>query len=559
MVEVNPVDLVKGETEVTLTFKTTLSADPTGVWTVGGAQFDLDSIKNYNDIVAAASNSNEVATLAALKKAGLTNIKDGNITEYVTAINASTTKEKLADIQVIVNKTNETSVTTEEAAAAVKAVNEATNQVQLLAALQNKAFARVNADWIVAYNTSITTAKATPANTDTVAEIQDLIDAVNNTTITTANTAANSVAKQNAVTVLIKNYTADDVAPATTKADAIKASEVKSAVFGVKEATTAASVYNALVKLAELDSTILPDTSLNANLKAEYLTAKTAYNFSTVTTDAVKTTIVEAADTAAANAALTAIDSITSTTETADVKVKLQKLANVTSHLGNSKFDMSKVVDSRLVDYRTALAGLTTPSKSDVEAAIASVNAQANEAKNLATIKATSATVVQVRDALTELAAGVTANPTTTAYLNASSQVKLEIAQFVMDNRSDLAATLTVDLVTADEATPSYANAVIEAAQAAQVAKVGQFNAIGKLADATNSITKNKLDTYAYAPYVALTASQKVAVAEEINKLTKPTSATNSTLVALDFSGADAVSTLAQANAYIDAAISKVK
>ena len=359
VVEVNPVNLVKGETEVTLTFKTTLSADPTGVWTVGGAQFDLDAIKNYEDIVAAASNSNEVATLAALKKAGLTNIKDGNITAYVTAINASTTKEKLADIQVIVDKINETSVTAEEAAAAVKAVNEATNQVQLLAALQNKAFVRVNADWIVDYNTSITTAKTNPANTDTVAEIQALIDAKNNSAITNANNDANTVAKQNAVTVLIKKYTADDVAPATTKADAIKASEVKSAVFGVKEATTAASVYNALVKLAELDRTNLPTTSLNANLKAEYLTAKTAYNFSTVTTDAVKTNIVDAADTAAVNAALTAIDGITSTTETADVKAKLQKLANVTSHLGNNKFDVSKVVDSRLVDYRTALAALT--------------------------------------------------------------------------------------------------------------------------------------------------------------------------------------------------------
>ena len=143
--------------------------------------------------------------------------------------------------------------------------------------------------------------------------------------------------------------------------------------------------------------------------------------------------------------------------------------------------------------------------------------------------------------------------------MNASSQVKLEIAQFVIDNRSDLADSLTRAIVTANAETPTYANAVIEAAQAAQVAKVGQFNAIGKLATATNSTTKAKLDTYAYAPYVALTASQKVAVAEEINKLTKPTSATNPTPVALDFSDGDAVSTLAQANAYIDAAISKVK
>ena len=111
--------------------------------------------KTYNDIVAASATNNEVTTLAAIKKAGLVNIVDGNITAYVTAINASTTKEKLADIQTIINKANDTSVSTEEAVAAVKAVNEAKNQVQLLSALQNKAFDRVNASWIVEYDTAI--------------------------------------------------------------------------------------------------------------------------------------------------------------------------------------------------------------------------------------------------------------------------------------------------------------------------------------------------------------------------------------------------------------------
>ena len=53
---------------------------------------------------------NEVTLLAALKKAGLDNIKDGNITEYATAITASTTKEKLADIRPIINTVNDSSV-----------------------------------------------------------------------------------------------------------------------------------------------------------------------------------------------------------------------------------------------------------------------------------------------------------------------------------------------------------------------------------------------------------------------------------------------------------------
>ncbi len=181
IVEVNPVALEKGETEATLTFKTPFGVDPVGVWTVGGVQFDNDAVKNFSDIVTAASNLNEVTTLAALKKAGLTNVKDENITAYVSAINLSTTKEDLADIQAIVVKANDTSVTATEAAAAVKAVNDATTQVQLLAALQHKAFSRVNADWIVTYDGAIATANTT------VAGIQTLIDNTNTTAINTAN------------------------------------------------------------------------------------------------------------------------------------------------------------------------------------------------------------------------------------------------------------------------------------------------------------------------------------------------------------------------------------
>jgi len=46
-------------------------------------------------------------------------------------------------------------------------------------------------------------------------------------------------------------------------------------------------------------------------------------------------------------------------------------------------------------------------------------------------------------------------------------------------------------------------------------------------------------------------------VAEKITKLTKSTSATDSTPVPLNFASVDAVKTLAQANAYLDAAIAQ--
>ncbi|MDR7000077.1 Ig-like domain-containing protein [Neobacillus niacini] len=563
-VEVNPVNLEKGETDVTLTFKTPFGVDPTGVWTVGGLKYDLDVIANYNAIVTAASTNNEVTTLAALKKAGLTNVKDENITAYVTAINASTTKEKLADIQKIVDTTNSTNVTASEAAAAVKAVNDATNQVGLLAALQNKAFARVNAEWVVDYNTAITTAKATPTNTDTVVEIQALVDGVNATKIGAANTAADTVAKQNVVTDLISKYTIDDVAPATTKADAIKASNVKSAVFGVKEATTAATVYNALVKLSTLDSANLPASALNVNLKSLYLaenvaTGGNAPDFTSTAT--VRLSIVNDADAAALSNAADGIVALTTTSTTSEVKSALQKLADVTSHTSD-KFDMTKVKDASLADYLTVLEPkikTAVDTASEVTALIAGVNGTANANANIATLKSASSTVAQVRDALTELAAGATLpNATATAYLNASSQVKLEVAQFVIDNRADLATSLT-SVIVVDTAGTTYADAPLKTALADHAAQVTKFNAIDDLAAATISTTKTALDTYAYAPYEALTTSQKLAVAEEINKLTKPvTSGGVTTNTALDFGGVDAVVTLAQANAYIDAAIKTV-
>ena len=344
-VEVNPVSLEKGETEATLTFKTPFSVDPTGVWIIGAVKYDNDAVKNFDDIVKA---SNEVTLLAALKKASLENVKDGNITAYAAAINASTTKETLADIQKIINTVNESSVTVEEQAAAVKAVDEAANQVQLLAALQNKTFKNVNPEWIVNYQAKIDSLTA-PL---TVATIQAGIDAANNEAISTANSTATTVTAQNAVTELIKKYVTDDVAPSTTKANQIKASETKAAIFGVKEATTAATVYNALVKLSSLDNVNLPATALNDNLKAEYLVAKNAATIDgTTTVQQLRNAVVTTADAASLTSAAKGIVALTATSTTADVKAALQKLADVTSHTAD-KFDMTKVNDASLLDYR---------------------------------------------------------------------------------------------------------------------------------------------------------------------------------------------------------------
>lgn len=561
-------DLVKGETSASFDFVTALSADPTGVWKVNGVSFNLDDVKKFNDIITAATSGNEVTTLAALKAAGLTDVKDDYITAYVSAIQAANTAgtlATLADIQALIKTTNDTALSGAEQQAAVDAVNNATNQVQLLSALQGKAFARVNADWIVGYQTAINTAKATPTNTDTVAEIQALVDGVNSAKITAADTAAATSADQNAVTALIQAYTPDDVAPATTKADAIKASQVKAGVFKVKEATTQGTLYSALTALSSLDSTNLPVASLNGNLKAEYLTAKNAYTITGATTVAqIKTNVVDVAQAAAETAAIAAIDGLTSASTDAQVKAALQKLATVTAS-GATKFDMATVKDANLNKYVTATTAAdgfdgfdagNIATVADVQTVISSVNAVADLGTSLAAISSTSSTAAQVKDALTNVALATSpATTATTTYLDASSQVKLEVAQFIVDNRASLANPLTAATITADGGT-GYGDAALETALAAHATKVGQFNAIGDLSAATISSVKAALDTYAYAPYVALTGTQKVAVAEYISKLTKDVSGT---ATPLNFGGADAVTTLAKANQYIDAAIAATK
>ena len=87
-------------------------------------------------------------------------------------------------------------------------------------------------------------------------------------------------------------------------------------------------------------------------------------------------------------------------------------------------------------------------------------------------------------------------------------------------------------------------------------AELAKFNAIGDLDGATPTNTMAKLDTYAYAPYVALSNADKLAVATEINGLTKMVGTTETPL---DFTGGDAVTTLKEANDIIDAAIAAIK
>lgn len=585
VVPVNAQDIAKGATGAQFTFKSEYKSDLEGVWTVNGVAFSFTAIKQFEDITAAVVDDNEVALLAALKAAGIQNINEDLITDYFDAIdNATTTPENLADIQELIDEANEDAAEGLSDAAVVKVVADAKTQPQLLTALEAN-FERVNADWIVDYAAETVTTTGTPTllaldstnyvgetNATTVNAIQVAIDAVNTAAIGTADTNAGTAADQAKVTALIEKWVVADDAKTPTvtpKADDIKASKIKEAAFKVAEAKTPNALYNALVAYANItpDAT-LKATELNANLKQGYLTELDASGIRAnlvaeikLGTATVKADIVTAADGTALTAALATIDGLTVANTAAEVKAALQKLADVTAHNATAtKFDMSKVLEDKLLDYVTlATHGFdaqTIDTLGEVNTAITNVNGSVEEAAALKVIASADTTTAQVRDALTQIALSNTANTTTTAYINASSQVKLEIAEFVVKNRTSLATTLTAAVVIADGST-SYAANVIGKASADHTAKIGGFNAIGNLASTTPAAIKAALDTYAYAPYVALTSVQKLAVAEEISKLTKSDGATPPVITPLNFSGADAVKTVKAANDFIDAAIAK--
>jgi trimeric autotransporter adhesin len=579
VVEVKTMDLAKGSTVVQFDFVTPVDADDlTGVWTVNGVEYSFTELELVADINAAAAVSNQVALYNALLEASVANVDVDLIADYVTAIStASPQAVWLEDVQTIIDEANEAASDAASDAEKVAAVVDAVNQVELLQALETN-FVRVNSDWITGYSaelvngTGMLALAGTAGYANTVADIQAAIDAENATQITAAESAADTAAEQANVTTLIQLYTEDDVAPATTKVDAIEASRVKEAVLRVKETSTQNSTYNALVNLSNLDDTT---SALNSNLTTFYFveqqksTTQTALNAKTVVS--VNTNVIAAADSAALTNAMTEVTTTftalnadnTNATKKTNFKNSLVKLANYTSHkTGTAKFDLTTVSDANLVAYAVEFANTTAISNSstvaDVAAKINSVNATEALDESIATVNDVDASVTDVRTALTNIVIAsqpLSAGTTDEDWINLSAQAKLEVAALVTDARI---ANGSTDFVQVDILNAADGTGVIRTAIDAHSADLADFNAIGDLSVATTSTTKAALDVYAYDSYVALTASEKIAVAEYINSLVKLVG-NPAVETPLNFLGVDAVTTLAEANAYIDTAIAAVK
>lgn len=372
------------ETEATLTFVTPLTEEPTGKWKVNGVEFDTDAVAAAKAVTSAKT---EVALLAALQSPYFTDVNEELVTGYKAAVDALEEDATVEEIQAAIDaenkKGNETTV--------VEAVNEAKNQVELLKALQNGGFERVNADLIAGYATlgyAEDTTPATPATyttAETVEEIQAIIDEVNyaaaealveaaDTTSATALTTAAIAKAQTAVTALPEKTDAEK-ADKKVLQDRL---DLANAVAKVKAADSQASLLKALKEpVLGLENI---DDKLAKYYKAEFDEEKADIVDTTATTKSVlQDDIIDAGKDAAIDALEDKISKTTDKTTVADLKADLTELKRLDA--ANFKADgvEVKIIDALVEDYRTALVGTEEASNKNTTALIAAIVDAAND------------------------------------------------------------------------------------------------------------------------------------------------------------------------------------
>ncbi|CDX03435.1 Hypothetical protein DPCES_3549 [Desulfitobacterium hafniense] len=397
-----------------------------------------------------------------------------------------------------------------EAVKTVVPVLEAINQVQLLAALQNSAFVRVNEDLIGEYDTALDGSEIT------ITAIQTDIDNVNQIAATTAVGDAEAsllAADVAAAQVLVNNL--PDLNPNTAKETLLDRLDVVNAVITLKMATTEAQVLAAL-KSEALGLTDIID-AISAEYKAEFdtIVGTLAYN-----TDLQDVVVNAGNSLALATAVSDIVTNFVSYDETdaddqASALTELLRLAAVSADLNADTINsvlIEQYITDITEDINLAASGSinwTTASAADKAAAIQglinSANSGLDEANRLVAVNEAT-TVAEMRTALTAVAVA----EGTTAYINLSSQAKLEVAELVLVARDAIPVTtsftttsdVTTAIGTASAARTNFLSAVNAATDidgmktALDGAVFPEFQTLGDLAqvDAAESVL-NVLDT----------------------------------------------------------------
>jgi hypothetical protein len=396
-------DLSTGDTEVVFQFKTAYTSwdvIPSGVWTINGTEYDFAAqlaVKAVND-----AGANQVKLLAALQSSYFTNVNADLIAAYDGLLDGS--QVTVADVQKAIDDANAANIS----AAAVTAVNDATNQVELLAALQDGGFLRVNANWIADYASYDTGAPGadylTAANADAV---QDIIDAVNEDAIDdgvagalidaeASLTLADITAVENLINTYIKPDTTTPVV-VTTKADFLDRVAIHKAVIAVNEATTNNALNSKLTALATAvnNPVTLDIDTVNSVLLPEYRAAIADPTIvSLFATDKVSATgiqtIITAVNTAELAAAIVDVETnfpapgyaadVNDADNQADALAELNRLADVSADVDKEDINADLIADyiasiaSDLAGGPATITGVDSAKAAAIQVLIASAN-----------------------------------------------------------------------------------------------------------------------------------------------------------------------------------------
>ncbi|WP_346867058.1 hypothetical protein [Clostridium sp. UBA1353] len=368
-------------------------------------------------------------------------------------------------------------------------VMDSANQIQLLAALQNSAFVRVNADFIVQYESVKTKT--------TVVAIQEVIDAQNLLKTQAAVGAAETdvtTDKVNAAQVLVSALKADAEGE-TIKAGLQNRLDVVKAVIAVKEAKSEATLLTAL------KSEVLALTDVNEAVIKEYkaIIDDAARNVTVVDKATVQSEVVAKGNDAALATAVNTVETkfanydATKAEDKATALVELNRLADV------STVNKDTVDAGLIAEYMTAIkadltSGSATITGTDIQkaAAIQTIITAANGAKSVQTRLAAvnnAITAVEMRTALTAVAIAET-----NGYVDLTSQEKLEVAELVLVARANetdkkfadtTAVTTAIGKATTDRSTfltnVNAAGNISAMVTALDVAEFSEFKALSSL------------------------------------------------------------------------------
>ncbi len=362
-------------------YATQLGAAPRNFTTIAAIQTIIDTV-NANavntDITTLVNNADTAVQAAETDPTGLVG------TTTVTKVDAAQEKiDKLpTEIPEAVATALSVNVTVKadlqerlEAVKVVVPVLEATNQIQLLAALQNKAFDRVNEDLIATYETDL------DGSQKTVVAIQGAIDATNLLAAQNAVTAAETApltAEKVATAQALVNYL-PDLDPNTVKDGLQEDLDVVTALIAVADATTEAELLTAL------ENEVLGLTDVNPAAIAEYKEEIDTNSADITTATNVQSNVISVGNTAAETAAVTAIKTNfptydeTDAADQAKALKELNRLADV-SDLDKETIDV-ELIEQYILAIAADLAGTSTIDGTDDPAAIRALINGANAVK----------------------------------------------------------------------------------------------------------------------------------------------------------------------------------